>query len=97
MCKYHIDSDNTSLTKVKESLSMIGFDENLVIKMNNTEDLISAFKTKRENEFNVRKEQEMPNIINWVKEHTDKKGDDILKLAEHIFNKRNSIDYSFRK
>jgi hypothetical protein len=76
---------------------MLGFDENLIMKMNNTEDLISAFKTKRENEFKALNEAEMPNIINWVKEHTDKKGDDILKLAEHIFNKHNSIDYNFRK
>lgn len=97
MCKNYMISDNTALNKIKQNLSMLGFDENLVIKMNNTEDLISSFKTKRENEFNARKETEMPNIINWVKEHTDKKGDDILKLAEHIFNKHNSIDYNFRK
>ena len=30
----------------------------------------------------------MPNIIEWVKTKTDKEGDDIMKLAEHIFNKR---------
>jgi hypothetical protein len=34
------------------------------------------------------KKEVLPNIIVWVKENTDKQGDDILKLAEHIFNKR---------
>lgn len=33
------------------------------------------------------KESKMPSIIEWVKEKTDKEGEDILALAEHIFNK----------
>ena len=35
------------------------------------------------------KKEKMPAIIEWVKNNTDKKTDeDIMKLAEHIFNKR---------
>ena len=34
------------------------------------------------------KDKHMSNIIEWVKKNTNKKGDDILKLAEHIFNKK---------
>lgn len=34
------------------------------------------------------KANKMPQLIEWVKTHTDKKGDEITKLAEHIFNKR---------
>ena len=34
------------------------------------------------------KNEVLPNIIEWVKNNTDKKGEDIEKLALHIFNKR---------
>ena len=35
------------------------------------------------------KETKMPGIIEWVKNNTDKETDeDILTLAEHIFNKK---------
>lgn len=33
------------------------------------------------------KESKIAGIIEWVKENTDKEGEDILSLAEHIFNK----------
>jgi len=34
------------------------------------------------------KESKMPELIEWVKNNTDKTGDEITKLAEHIYNKR---------
>ena len=42
--------------------------------------------TCKEKEF---KESKMPGIIEWVKNNTDKKTEeDIMALAEHIFNKK---------
>ena len=42
----------------------------------------------KEKEF---KESKMPGIIEWVKNNTDKKTEeDIMALAEHIFNKKYS-------
>lgn len=35
------------------------------------------------------KEEKMPGIIEWVKTHTNKQGDEIMELAEHIFKKHN--------
>ena len=34
------------------------------------------------------KDQKMPELIQWVKDNTNKEGEEIEKLAEHIFNKR---------
>ncbi len=41
-------------------------------------------RKKKESEFRASK---MPEIIEWVKNNTDKKGEDIIKLAIHIYNK----------
>ena len=43
---------------------------------------------KRDLKFNKFKESKMIDLIDWVKNNTDKKGDEIQQLAEHIFNKR---------
>lgn len=59
------------------------------------EALLKAYFAKKDKEFAERKKLEMPGIIKWVETHTDKTGDDILKLAERIFNKHNSISYEF--
>ena len=40
---------------------------------------------KKASEFRTKK---MTDLIEWVKNNTDKQGDDILKLAEHIYNKK---------
>lgn len=48
--------------------------------------ILTAINNYSEN----KKSTEMPKIIEWVKNNTDKKGDEILKLAEHIWNKHNS-------
>ena len=41
-------------------------------------------KKKKESEFRASK---MPGIIEWVKNNTDKEGEDIITLALHIYNK----------
>lgn len=41
-------------------------------------------KKKKESEFRATK---MPEIIEWVKNNTDKEGEDIMKLALHIYDK----------
>jgi len=41
-------------------------------------------RKKKESEFRASK---MPEIIEWVKNNTDKKGEEIIKLALHIYNK----------
>lgn len=40
---------------------------------------------KKQSEFQASK---MPGIIEWVKNNTDKKGEEIIELALHIFNKK---------
>lgn len=42
-------------------------------------------KSKNESEF---KQKKMIQLVEWVKNNTDKQGDDIIKLAEHIYNKK---------
>jgi len=42
-------------------------------------------KKRKASEFRATK---MPEIIEWVKNNTDKEGEDIIKLALHIFNKK---------
>lgn len=55
-------------------------------------DALAERKERLNKEYDERiaklREEHMPNIIEWVKTKTDKEGDDIMKLAEHIFNKR---------
>ena len=41
-------------------------------------------RKKKESEFRASK---MPGIIEWVKNNTDKQGEEIIKLAIHIYNK----------
>lgn len=42
-------------------------------------------RKRKASEFRASK---MPGIIEWVKNNTDKKGEEIMKLAIHIFNKK---------
>lgn len=53
----------------------------------------TAFIEKKNNDFLQKMNESLPGIINWVKENTDKKGDEIEALAKHIFHKRNRINY----
>jgi len=48
-------------------------------------DIEQEKQNKKSEEF---KKKKMPELIEWVKNNTDKKGDEIEKLAERIFNKR---------
>ena len=42
-------------------------------------------RMRKQEEFKAKKIQE---LVEWVTKNTEKKGDDIMKLAEHIYNKR---------
>ena len=53
--------------------------------LENAIDEIEDAKKARKEEFKAKK---MPELIEWVKNNTDKKGEEINKLAEHIFNKK---------
>ena len=55
------------------------------IDLSKARDIEQEKQDKKNDEFKAKK---MPELIEWVKTHTDKKGDEIEKLAEHIFNKR---------
>lgn len=57
-----------------------------VINLSNAYDVEKEERLNKEKEF---KESKMPGIIEWVKNNTDKKTEeDIMALAEHIFNKK---------
>ena len=43
---------------------------------------------KKQEAFIKFKNEKMPQLIEWVKNNTDRKGEEIEKLAEHIFNKK---------
>jgi hypothetical protein len=57
------------------------------------EKLRNKYIDKKNKEHDELRAEKLPGIIEWVKNNTDKKGDEIDKLAEHIFNKRNPIKY----
>ena len=58
---------------------------NTEINLENAVDEIEEAKKSKRNAF---KEKKMTELIEWVKNNTDKKGDDIIKLAEGIFRKK---------
>lgn len=80
------DKDNYHYLIQKYSGKGIIVGENISSELQNAIDNHKADELRKLNE---RKEQELPKIIEWVKNNTDKQGDDILKLAEHIWNKNN--------
>lgn len=55
------------------------------IDLENAIDEEENYKKSKKEAFKAKK---MPELIEWVKTHTDKKGEEINKLAEHIFNKK---------
>ena len=61
-------------------------------KYKNVINLLNAYDVEKEERLNKEKkfkESKMSGIIEWVKNNTDKKTEeDIMKLAEHIFNKK---------
>ena len=80
------DSDNYHYLIQKYSGKGIIVGENISSELENA---INNYKADELRKLNERKEQELPKIIEWVKNNTEKQGDDILKLAEHIWNKNN--------
>ena len=78
------DTDNyNALIKKYSSLGFVVC-KNISSELENA---INNYKDDELRKLNERKEQELPKIIEWVKNNTEKQGDDILKLAEHIWNK----------
>lgn len=81
------DSENYRSLIQKYSGTGIVVGKNISTELQNA---IDAYKAEELRKLNERKEQELPKIIEWVKNNTDKQGDDILKLAEHIWNKNHN-------
>ncbi len=52
------------------------------------DETIQKQNIEKENAIAKLKSQKMPKLIEWVEKNTDKTGEDIVKLAEHIFNKK---------
>ena len=84
---YSGDSNDTKMTINCETMSFVKYLEMNGNKINlkNAYDVVEEEKKAK---FEAFKESKMPGIIEWVKENTDKEGDEIMKLAEHIFEKR---------
>ena len=78
------DSENYRALIQRYSSAGIVVGETVSTELQNA---IDAYKAEELRKLNERKVQELPNIIEWVKNNTDKQGEDILKLAEHIWNK----------
>ena len=57
----------------------------VVIDVENAVNPAQQERDKRKEEFKTRK---MADLVEWVKKNTDKEGDAIMQLAEHIFQKR---------
>ena len=85
---YSGDSNDTKMTINCEIISFMKYLESKGNKFNldNAYDVIEEEKKAKQEAFKASK---MPAIIEWVKNNTDKTTEEeILKLAEHIFNKR---------
>jgi len=84
---YSGDSNDTKMTIKCDTVS---FMEYLKMKGNkiNIENAFDVVEEEKKAKFLAFKETKMPGIIEWVKENTDKEGDEIMKLAEHIFEKK---------
>ena len=80
------DTDNYNALIKKYSCLGFAICKNISSELENA---INNYKGDELRKLNERKEQELPKIIEWVKNNTEKQGDDILKLAEHIWNKNN--------
>lgn len=85
---YSGDSNDTKMTINCEIVSFMKYLESKgnKLNLNNAYDVIEEEKKAK---FEAFKATKMPGIIEWVKNNTDKTTEeDIMKLAEHIFNKR---------
>ena len=84
-------SGDSNLTPMIIKCDTISFMEYLKSKGNNLnlENAYDVVEEEKKAKLLAFKESKMPGIIEWVKNNTDKETDeDILALAEHIFNKK---------
>ena len=84
-------SGDSNLTPMIIKCNTISFMEYLKSKGNNLnlETAYDVVEEEKKSKLLAFKESKMPGIIEWVKKNTDKETDeDILALAEHIFNKK---------
>ena len=84
-------SGDSNLTPMIIKCNTISFMEYLKSKGNNLnlETAYDVVEEEKKAKLLAFKESKMPSIIEWVKNNTDKETDeDILALAEHIFNKK---------
>ena len=84
-------SGDSNLTPMIIKCNTISFMEYLKSKGNNLnlENAYDVVEEEKKAKLLAFKETKMPGIIEWVKNNTDKETDeDILALAEHIFNKK---------
>ena len=84
-------SGDSNLTPMIIKCDTISFMEYLKSKGNNLnlENAYDVVEEEKKAKLLAFKETKMPGIIEWVKNNTDKETDeDILALAEHIFNKK---------
>lgn len=84
-------SGDSNLTPMIIKCDTISFMEYLKSKGNNLnlENAYDEVEEEKKAKLLAFKETKMPGIIEWVKNNTDKETDeDILALAEHIFNKK---------
>ena len=84
-------SGDSNLTPMIIKCDTISFMEYLKSKGNNLniENAYDVVEEEKKSKLLAFKESKMPGIIEWVKKNTDKETDeDILALAEHIFNKK---------
>lgn len=84
---YSGDSNNTPMTIKCDTVSFIEY----LKSKGNSFNLVNAYDVVEEEKkakLLAFKETKMPGIIEWVKNNTDKETEeDIMELAEHIFNK----------
>lgn len=83
-------SGDSNTTPININCEIITFKDYIKTKGNtlNLENAYDVVEEEKKAKLNAFKETKMPELIEWVKTNTDKEGDEILKFAEHIFNKR---------
>lgn len=79
-------SDSRYLIKIINDYALLGLKAFFVI--DEVKEAIKNEEIKKQEAFNNFKNEKMPQLIEWVKNNTDRKGEEIEKLAEHIFNKK---------
>lgn len=85
---YSGDSNDTKMTIKCDTVSFIEYLKSKGNKLN-LENAHDAVEEEKNAKFEAFKETKMPGIIEWVKNNTNRETEeDILALAEHIFNKK---------